>query len=158
MIGTDEVQPVDSKFPKINRTVTVRFGEPIAVLRYGDRADDRMALRELTDEVTYEIGQLSGYEYVEHVRDEEGRKPPHGGRSVRDPRRRAGRHRRRVVAVSDVGTGASGILRHPKPLRRGSYATEVTYPWGNRPPQCLSRSPETATRRRRTWRPVAHCT
>jgi 1-acyl-sn-glycerol-3-phosphate acyltransferase len=65
MIGTDEVQPIDSKFPKINRTVTVRFGEPIAASRYGDRADDRMALRELTDEVMYEICQLSGYEYVD---------------------------------------------------------------------------------------------
>ena len=33
--------------------------------RYGGRANDRMALRELTDEVMYEIGQLSGYEYVD---------------------------------------------------------------------------------------------
>ena len=42
-----------------------RFGEPIDPERYGGRAHDRMALRELTDEVMYEIGQLSGYEYVD---------------------------------------------------------------------------------------------
>jgi 1-acyl-sn-glycerol-3-phosphate acyltransferase len=65
MIGTDEVQPVDSKMPKVGRTVTIRFGEPIAPARYGSRADDRMALRELTDEVMFEICQLSGYEYVD---------------------------------------------------------------------------------------------
>jgi 1-acyl-sn-glycerol-3-phosphate acyltransferase len=64
MIGTDEVQPIDSKMPKFLRTVTIRFGEPIE-RRAADRADDRMALRELTDEVMYEICQLSGYEYVD---------------------------------------------------------------------------------------------
>jgi 1-acyl-sn-glycerol-3-phosphate acyltransferase len=65
MIGTDEVQPVDSKLPTLNRTVTIRFGEPIDTAHYGERVDDRLALRELTDEVMYEIGQLSGYEYVD---------------------------------------------------------------------------------------------
>jgi 1-acyl-sn-glycerol-3-phosphate acyltransferase len=65
MIGTDEVQPVDSKMPKVGRTVTIRFGEAIETQRYGERLDDRLALRELTDEVMYEICQLSGYEYVD---------------------------------------------------------------------------------------------
>jgi 1-acyl-sn-glycerol-3-phosphate acyltransferase len=65
MIGTDEVQPVDSKMPKVGRTVTVRFGEPVDTQHYGERVDDRLALRELTDEVMYEIRQLSGYEYVD---------------------------------------------------------------------------------------------
>ena len=65
MIGTDEVQPVDKKMPRLMRTVTIRFGEPINVAHYGDLADDRLALRELTDEVMYEICQLSGYEYVD---------------------------------------------------------------------------------------------
>ena len=65
MIGTDEVQPVDSKMPRLNKTVTVRFGEPIDPARFGEHADDRLALRELTDEVMYEICQLSGYEYVD---------------------------------------------------------------------------------------------
>jgi hypothetical protein len=45
--------------------VTVRFGEQLDPERYADRQHDRMALRELTDEVMYEIGQLSGYEYVD---------------------------------------------------------------------------------------------
>ena len=51
--------------PKLFRHVTVRFGEPIDPARYAGREHDRMALRELTDEVMYEICQLSGYEYVD---------------------------------------------------------------------------------------------
>ena len=65
MIGTDEVQPVDKRMPNLFRRVTVRFGEALDPERYGDMDQERLALRELTDEVMYEIGQLSGYEYVD---------------------------------------------------------------------------------------------
>jgi 1-acyl-sn-glycerol-3-phosphate acyltransferase len=65
MIGTDEVQPVDKRMPRLFRRVTVRFGEPLDPARYGDYESEHLALRELTDEVMYEIGQLSGYEYVD---------------------------------------------------------------------------------------------
>jgi 1-acyl-sn-glycerol-3-phosphate acyltransferase len=65
MIGSDEVQAVDSRMPKLFRRVTIRFGEAIDPARYEGRENDRLALRELTDELMYEIGQLSGYEYVD---------------------------------------------------------------------------------------------
>jgi 1-acyl-sn-glycerol-3-phosphate acyltransferase len=65
LIGTDDVQPIDSKMPKFNRHITIRFGEPIDPARYAGRENDRLALRELTDELMYEICQLSGYEYVD---------------------------------------------------------------------------------------------
>jgi 1-acyl-sn-glycerol-3-phosphate acyltransferase len=65
MIGSDEVQPVDSKLPKFGKHVTIRFGPPIDPERYRGLENDRLALRELTDEVMYEICQLSGYEYVD---------------------------------------------------------------------------------------------
>jgi 1-acyl-sn-glycerol-3-phosphate acyltransferase len=65
MIGSDEVQPIDRKMPRMGRHVTIRFGEPIDPARYEGRENDRLALRELTDEVMYEIAQLSGYEYVD---------------------------------------------------------------------------------------------
>ena len=61
LIGTDEVQPVDKRMPRLFRRVMVRFGEPIDPERYGDYEVEHLALRELTDEVMYEIGQLSGY-------------------------------------------------------------------------------------------------
>lgn len=65
LVGTDEVQPVDRRLPRLFRPVTVRFGAPIDPARYSGRAHDRLALRELTDEVMYEIRELSGYEYVD---------------------------------------------------------------------------------------------
>ena len=65
LVGTDDVQPIDSRMPKLFRRVTIRFGEPIDPARYAGRENDRMTLRELTDEVMYEIAQLSGYEYVD---------------------------------------------------------------------------------------------
>ena len=65
LIGTDEVQPVDKKMPRLFRPVSIRFGEPFEPSRYGGRENDHLALREFTDEVMYEICQLSGYEYVD---------------------------------------------------------------------------------------------
>ena len=64
LIGTDEVQPVDQRMPRLFRRVTVRFGEPLDPARYGE-VHEHLALRELTDELMYEISQLSGYEYVD---------------------------------------------------------------------------------------------
>jgi 1-acyl-sn-glycerol-3-phosphate acyltransferase len=65
LIGTDEVQPIDSTLPRMFRTVRIRFGEPIELGHYEGRHDDRLALRDVADEVMYEIGQLCGYEYVD---------------------------------------------------------------------------------------------
>jgi len=63
LVGTDEIQPTDSKMPRFFRTVTVRFGRPIDLSHYENRADDHLALRQLTDELMFEIHELSGYEY-----------------------------------------------------------------------------------------------
>jgi 1-acyl-sn-glycerol-3-phosphate acyltransferase len=63
MIGTDDINPVGRKFPRLFRTVRVRFGAPITADRYAGREQDRLVLRQLTDEVMFELQQLSGYEY-----------------------------------------------------------------------------------------------
>ncbi|MDP1821058.1 MAG: lysophospholipid acyltransferase family protein [Acidimicrobiales bacterium] len=65
IVGTREIQPPDAKLPKPFKTAEVRFGRPIDVRRYSDRTDDRMVLRQIIDEVMYEIRQLSGQEYVD---------------------------------------------------------------------------------------------
>ena len=44
--------------------MTVKFAPPISVERYVDRADDRLVLRQIIDEVMYEIRNLTGQEYV----------------------------------------------------------------------------------------------
>ena len=65
LVGTDAIQPTDAKLPRLFRSVTVRFGEPIDVARHAGMLDDRLALRDVTDEVMFEIQSLSGYEYVD---------------------------------------------------------------------------------------------
>jgi 1-acyl-sn-glycerol-3-phosphate acyltransferase len=65
MVGTDEINPIGRKLPRVFRPVTIRFGAPIAVDRYTGREHDRLVLRQITDEVMFEIQQLSGYEYVD---------------------------------------------------------------------------------------------
>jgi len=64
LVGSREVMPPDARFPKLRRAVTIRFGEPITVDRYLDRADDHLVYRQIIDEVMYEIRELSGQEYV----------------------------------------------------------------------------------------------
>lgn len=63
LVGTAECQPTDAKLPRLFRRITVRFGEPIPPDRYEDDTEG-LALRQLTDEVMFEIVQLCGvYEY-----------------------------------------------------------------------------------------------
>ena len=64
MFGTFEVQPQGSTIPKIRR-VGMRIGRPLDFSRYEDMADDRFVLRSITDEIMYELMQLSGQEYVD---------------------------------------------------------------------------------------------
>jgi len=65
MIGTDEIQATDAKLPRFFRKVTIRFGNPIPLAHYVGRQDERIVLRQITDEVMFEIQELSGYEYVD---------------------------------------------------------------------------------------------
>ncbi len=65
LVGTRDIQPPDAKVPRVFRPCVVRIGRPIDVAHYRDRADDRLVLRQLTDELMYEIRALSGQEYVD---------------------------------------------------------------------------------------------
>jgi len=61
--GTDKIQPPDAKMPKLRKECTIKIGRPIRMDRYRDRADDRLVLRQITDEVMFEIRELTGQEY-----------------------------------------------------------------------------------------------
>jgi 1-acyl-sn-glycerol-3-phosphate acyltransferase len=63
VIGTREIQPPDAKLPKLRRECTIKIGRPIKVERYLHRADDHLLLRQITDELMYEIRELTGQEY-----------------------------------------------------------------------------------------------
>ena len=63
IVGTREIQPPDTFLPKLRKPCTIRFGRPVHIDRYADRADDHLVWRELIDEVMFEIRELSGQEY-----------------------------------------------------------------------------------------------
>jgi 1-acyl-sn-glycerol-3-phosphate acyltransferase len=64
MIGTREAQPIGQVVPRFFMPVGVRFSKPLDFSRYGDRGDDPMVLRQITDEVMFELRELSDQEYV----------------------------------------------------------------------------------------------
>lgn len=63
VIGTREIQPPDAKVPKIRRDCTIKIGRPIKLERYRGRTDQHRVLREITDELMFEIRELTGQEY-----------------------------------------------------------------------------------------------
>ncbi len=63
VVGTREIQPPDAKLPKVRRDCSITIGRPINVARYVQRADDHLALRQITDELMFEIRELTGQEY-----------------------------------------------------------------------------------------------
>jgi len=65
LIGTDECQPTNAKLPRLFRRVTIRFGAPMDLSRYARTDDDRLTLRQITDELMFEIGELTGYTYMD---------------------------------------------------------------------------------------------
>jgi 1-acyl-sn-glycerol-3-phosphate acyltransferase len=64
MIGTKEAQPIGQVKPNAFVPITVRIGRPLTYEHLYERVDDRLALRDITDEVMYELRELSGQDYV----------------------------------------------------------------------------------------------
>jgi 1-acyl-sn-glycerol-3-phosphate acyltransferase len=62
MIDTDKVQPLGSKYPRIHR-VGVRVGEQLDFSRFAGMEGERVVLRAVTDQIVYQIKQLSDQEY-----------------------------------------------------------------------------------------------
>lgn len=64
MLNADELQPPGQLLPKIKR-VKIRFGPPLDFRRYAGLAGDRYVERAVTDEIMYQLMELSGREYVD---------------------------------------------------------------------------------------------
>lgn len=65
LVGTDRVMAVGRKLPKIV-PVTVRFGKPLDFTRYAGMQDSLPVLRSVTDQIVYNILELSGQDYVDN--------------------------------------------------------------------------------------------
>jgi 1-acyl-sn-glycerol-3-phosphate acyltransferase len=64
VVGTDIVAPPGKVFGRYARP-HVKFGVPLDFSRYEGLEEDRFVLRSITDEIMYEIMELSGQEYVD---------------------------------------------------------------------------------------------
>ena len=87
LVGTDKVMPKDAKLPKLlgRVPVTIRFGKPLDFSRFAGQETDRFALRSVTDEIVYEIMQLSGQEYRDQYASRTATEPlPESQRIVDD--------------------------------------------------------------------------
>jgi 1-acyl-sn-glycerol-3-phosphate acyltransferase len=61
VLGTDKVQPIGTRVPRLRGDITIRFGKPMDFTGW---SDDRSSLRQITDEVMAEIQKLTAQEYV----------------------------------------------------------------------------------------------
>lgn len=62
MIDTEKVMPIGRRIPKVQR-IGVVIGKPLDFSRFEGLEGDRFILRSITDEIMYELGNLSGQEY-----------------------------------------------------------------------------------------------
>jgi len=111
--GTRDIQPPDAVFPRLFTSCSVHFGQPLDVARYRSRPDDHLALRQITDEVMYEIRQLSGQEYVDAYATKKAEGLPtetakigHGGN---------GSEPSPVAAASAAPRSSADVLRRANP-------------------------------------------
>jgi 1-acyl-sn-glycerol-3-phosphate acyltransferase len=64
MLNSDEIQPTGQIIPNLRRPRIV-FGKPLDFSRYQGMSGDRFIERAITDEIMYELMQLSGREYID---------------------------------------------------------------------------------------------
>jgi 1-acyl-sn-glycerol-3-phosphate acyltransferase len=65
MVNTRDIQPPGRLIPKLRPRPGVRVGKPLDFSRYEGMAGDRFVERSMTDEIMYELMQLSGQDYVD---------------------------------------------------------------------------------------------
>ena len=90
---------------------------PIDVDRYRDRADDRLVLRQIIDEVMFEIRELSGQEYVDEYATKKAEDDPD-----RQPRPSVAARRRRGAEPAHAATRlpSADVLSRPPAAIAGS--------------------------------------
>ena len=110
VIGTADIQPPDAKMPKLFKTARIRVGQPIDLTHYKRREGDHLVYRELTDELMYEIRELTGQQYIDRYATKRAETLPTDVAKVRlgEP---ADSRARRSPAPADNRLGAYGGRR-----------------------------------------------
>lgn len=63
-MGTREAQPIGRTIPRLFMPITVRISRPLDFSRYQAATIDPLVLRKITDEIMFELRELSGQVYV----------------------------------------------------------------------------------------------
>jgi 1-acyl-sn-glycerol-3-phosphate acyltransferase len=63
IVGTDAIQPVDAKVPKLHGECRITIGPPVDPARYLRSGADHLAWRSMIDEVMYEVRSMTGQTY-----------------------------------------------------------------------------------------------
>jgi len=61
--GTDSIQPIDAKVPKLRKECMITIGRPIKPERYQGRGPEHLTWRSMIDEVMFEIREMTGQRY-----------------------------------------------------------------------------------------------
>ena len=61
--GTDVIQPIDAKVPKLRKACRIEIGHPIVPSRYRRGTSEHLAWRSMIDEVMFEIRAMTGQQY-----------------------------------------------------------------------------------------------
>jgi 1-acyl-sn-glycerol-3-phosphate acyltransferase len=64
MIDTEKVMPIGRRMPTVRR-IGIVIGKPLDFSRFEGLEGDRFILRSITDEIMYELNNLSGQEYAD---------------------------------------------------------------------------------------------
>lgn len=64
LAGTERIQPIGHRFPRLTGEVSIALGEPLDLSPWRDRPTDSRALREITEALMRRIAALTGQEYV----------------------------------------------------------------------------------------------
>ena len=104
IVGTDRIQPPGARAPKLSGSCSITIGRAVAPERYAAMPERHRALRVMTDEVMFEIRELTGQQYIDRYagtcddagaeRDEPAR-PTHVADSMPD----SGHRRDRELAI-----------------------------------------------------------
>jgi 1-acyl-sn-glycerol-3-phosphate acyltransferase len=71
-IGTRETQTPGKVMPRLFMPITIRISKPLDFTRYADRPTDPLVLRQITDEIMFELKELGGQEYVNQYAKRKG--------------------------------------------------------------------------------------
>jgi 1-acyl-sn-glycerol-3-phosphate acyltransferase len=125
IVGTDKIQPPDARFPRLFQPCSLSFGPPIDPTRYQKRAHDPRVARLITDEVMFELAQLTGQRYVDEYAGKTG-----GGDEADEQGAEGRGGRRNAEKTDDVpegsGTGRSASGRTKTRARRAGDAERLS--------------------------------